>query len=150
MFRSLQNINGKNVDAMYKAKANAVVGMGVIKDYATGEFKFASASTANDVYFLTKDMQPVGIQTVYGEVSEYELQNIEAGEFALLVAGEKGEKFFTDQIDTGITTGSRIVVGTDGKFEKTTSVKSNMICADANAKDAGDHPGIIIEIVDWN
>lgn len=147
MFRGLQDILGENYDAMYKAKEAMVAGMGAVKDYATGEFKFPTAATAQDIYFVTKDMQPVGIQTVYGDVSEYDCQDIAAGEFGLLVAGKKGEKFFTDQIVDGIATGDRLVVGTDGKFAKGT--KSNMICADANAKDAGVHPGIIVEIVDW-
>ena len=150
MFRGLQDILGENYDAQYKAKADTVVGMGVGKDYATGEFKFPSSDTANDIYFVTKDMQPTGIQTVYGEVSEYELQNIKAGEYALLVSGKKGERFFTDQFESGIAVGNRVIVGTDGKFKAASSEKSNMICANANAKDAGSHSGIIIEIVDWN
>ena len=148
MFRGLQDILGENYDAQYKAKTDAVMGMGVVKDYATGEFKFPSAATAQDIYFVTKDAQPVGIQTVYGEISEYELQDIKAGEFALLVAGKKGEKFFTDQIADGISVGDRLVAGTDGKFAKGT--KSNMVCASVDIKDAGVHPGIIVEIVDWN
>lgn len=148
MFRGLQDILGENYDAMYKAKEAMVAGMGAVKDYATGEFKFPASATAQDIYFVTKDMQPIGIQTVYGDVSEYDCQDIKAGEFGLLVAGKKGEKFFTDQIADGITTGARVEVGTDGKFT-VASGKSNMICADADAKDAGVHPGIIIEIVDW-
>lgn len=148
MFRGLQDILGENYDAMYKAKVNMVAGMGVVKDYATGEFKFPSAATAQDVYFVTKDMQPVGIQTVYGDVSEYDCQNIKAGEFGLLVAGKKGEKFFTDQVTGTIATGARVKVGTDGKFV-TAASDSNMICADGSAKDAGTHAGIIVEIVDW-
>lgn len=147
MFRGLQDILGENYDAMYKAKEAMVAGMGAVKNYATGEFKFPASATAQDIYFVTKDMQPVGIQTVYGDVSEYDCQNIAAGEFGLLVAGKKGEKFFTDQIADGIAVGDRLAVGTDGKFTKGT--KSNMICAVADAKDAGVHPGIIIEIVDW-
>ncbi len=148
MFRGLQDILGENYDAMYKAKVDMVAGMGVVKNYATGEFEFPSSATAQDIYFVTKDMQPVGIQTVYGDVSEYDCQDISAGEFGLLVAGKKGEKFFTDQITGSIATGARVEVGTDGKFA-TASGDSNMICADGNAKDAGVHPGIIIEIVDW-
>lgn len=150
MFRGLQDILGENYDAQYKAKADTVVGMGVVKDYATGEFKFPTSDTANDIYFVTKDMQPTGIQTVYGEVSEYELQNIKAGEYALLVGGKKGERFFTDQIEPSISIGNRVIVGTNGKFKAASSEKSNMICVNADAKDAGSHPGIVIEIVDWN
>lgn len=148
MFRVLEDINAKNADAMYSAGSAMTIGMGVVKG-ANFEADFPSSATATDVFFVTKEIIPTGLDTLKGEISDYALEAIVAGEKVVLVKPIIGEIYWTDQIDVGITKDDYVVVGTDGKFEKATSTKSNLKVVSTDVKDAGTHAGIAIEVVDW-
>lgn len=150
MLRVLQSINGKNADAMYTADVAMVKGMGVVKG-TNNEVIFPATSTANNVFFVTKEMIPTGVNTLYGELSDYvdNFEKIAADEPVVLVTPLKGERYFTDQADT-VVVGDYLVVGVDGKFEKATTGKtSNLLVKNITYKDAGSHAGIVIEVVDW-
>lgn len=155
MFRNLQDINSKPINAMFKAGADMVMGQGVVKNLTTGEVEFPATATATDVFFVTKDAQPVGEQTIHADVSEYLLQNIAQGEGVLLVKGVVGERYWTDQVAivsgavSGISVGDRVIAGTNGKFVTATTEKSNLLVTSITTLDAGVHAGIVIEIVDW-
>lgn len=155
MFRNLQDINSKPINAMFKAGADMVMGQGVVKNLTTGEVEFPATATATDVFFVTKDAQPVGEQTIHADVSEYSLQNIAQGEGVLLVKGVVGGRYWTDQVAisngavSGIAVGNRVVVDTNGKFIAATTEKSNLLVTSITTLDAGVHVGIVIEIADW-
>ena len=155
MFRNLQDINSKPINAMFKAGADMVMGQGVVKNLTTGEVEYVSTAKAEDVFFVTKDAQPTGEQTIHADVSEYELQNIAQGEGVLLVKGVVGERYWTDQVAivsgavSGITVGNRVVADTNGKFIAATTEKSNLLVTSITTADAGVHAGIVIEIADW-
>ena len=148
MFRVLEDINAKNADAMYSAGSAMTIGMGVVKG-ANFEADFPSEATATDVFFVTKEIIPTGLDSLKGEISDYALEAIVAGEKVVLVKPIIGEIYWTDQIDSGIAKDNYVVVGTDGKFEKATSTKSNLKVVSTEVKDAGTHAGIAIEVVDW-
>lgn len=148
MFRVLEDINAKNADAMYSAGSAMTIGMGVVKG-ANFEADFPETATATDVFFVTKEIIPTGLDSLKGEISDYALEAIVAGEKVVLVKPIIGEIYWTDQIDVGIAKDNYVVVGTDGKFEKATSTKSNLKVVSTDVKDAGTHAGIAIEVVDW-
>ncbi len=149
MFRVLEDINAKNADAMYSAGSDMVIGMGVVKG-ANLEVDFPSSATATDVFFVTKEIIPTGLDSLKGEISDYALEAIKGGEKVVLVKPVIGEIYWTDQIDSGIAVDDYIVVGADGKFEKAASAaKSNLKVVSTDVKDAGTHAGIAIEVVDW-
>lgn len=149
MFRVLEDINAKNADAMHSAGSTMVIGMGVVKG-TNFEADFPSTATATDVFFVTKEIIPTGLDSLKGEISDYTLETIADGERVVLVKPVIGEIYWTDQIDEGIATNDYVVVGTDGKFEKaSTSAKSNLKVVSTEVKDAGTHAGIAIEVVDW-
>lgn len=149
MFRVLEDINAKNADAMHSAGSAMTIGMGVVKG-TNFEADFPSEATATDVFFVTKEIIPTGLDTLKGEISDYILETIVDGEKVVLVKPIIGEIYWTDQIDEGITAGDYVVVGTDGKFEKAaSSAKSNLKVVSTDIKDAGTHAGIAIEVVDW-
>jgi hypothetical protein len=149
MLRVLQSINGKNADAMYTADVAMVKGMGVVKG-ASNEVKFPASATAQNIFLVTKEMIPTGVNTLYGELSDYvdNFEKIVADEPVVLVTPFKGERYFTDQADT-VAVDDYLVVGTDGKFEKAASTTSNLLVKSITYKDAGSHAGIVFEVVDW-
>lgn len=150
MFRVLEDINAKNADAMHSAGEDMVIGMGVVKTTDL-EAKFPETTTATDVFFVTKEIIPTGLDSLKGEISDYQLETIKDGEAVVLVKPIIGELYWTDQIDSGLAVGDYLMVGVDGKFEKatTSTVKSNLKVFSTDVKDAGTHAGIAIEVVDW-
>lgn len=147
MFRNLENYVQKNYDATKTAKVDMVVGMGVVK--VGNEVNFPEAETAQDIFIVYKELVPTGLDSLRGEISEYELQNIKAGEYVKLNKPASGEQFWTDQYVDGVAVGDYVVVGTDGKFVKAATGTSNLKVFSTTIKDAGKHTGIAIEVVDW-
>lgn len=150
MFRVLEDINAKNADAMHSAGSDMTIGMGVVKG-ANFEADFPSAATATDVFFVTKEIIPTGLDSLKGEISDYALENIKAGEKVVLVKPIIGEIYWTNQVDNGLVVGDYVVAGVDGKFEKAeASVQSNLKITSTTIKDADAHDGVVIEVVDWD
>ena len=149
MFRVLEDINAKNADAMHTAGSEMTIGMGVVKG-ANLVADFPSTATATDVFFVTKEIIPTGMDSLKGDISDYCLEKIKTGENVVLVKPIIGEIYWTDQIDAGLTVGKYVVVGVDGKFEAAgASAKSNLKVVSTDIKDAGTHAGVAIEVVDW-
>jgi hypothetical protein len=148
MLRVLQSINAKNADAMYVAGEAMVKGMGVVKS-SDNEVILPNSATATDIFLVTKEMIPTGVNSLYGELSDYSdcFENIVEHEPVVLVKPIIGERYFTNQVDT-VAVGDYLVVGTDGKFEKAVSTTSNLKVTSVTYKDAGSHAGVVFEAVD--
>lgn len=148
MFRVLEDINEKNADAMHSAGSAMVMGMGAVKG-ANFEATFPSTATATDVFFVTKEIIPTGLDSLKGEISDYALETIADGDMVVLVKPIIGEVYWTDQTNGELSAGDYVVVGTDGKFKAAGSTKSNLKVFSTEIKDAGTHNGVAIEVVDW-
>lgn len=121
MLRKLQETTGKVYDAMRETTVDLVVGMGVVKDYATGKVGFPIAATDKGVFLVEKEKKATGIYAGAGELSDYEdiFMNIKVGEKVKLDSPVKAERYATDQIVLdGLVMGDYLAVGTNGKFEK--------------------------------
>ena len=126
MIRDMRRNGAQPKDTMHKAEVAMVTGMGVvIKDATT--VALPSAETASNVYVVTKERIPTGINTARVDMSDYDedFVNIKAGEFIGLERYTDGEKFATDQFKAedfgeGAVAGFAVSVGTDGKWQKAT------------------------------
>ena len=126
MIRDMRRNDAQPKDTMHKAEVAMVTGMGVvIKDATT--VALPSAETASNVYVVTKERIPTGINTARVDMSDYDedFVNIKAGEFIGLERYTDGEKFATDQFKAGdfgegAVAGFAVSVGVDGKWQKAT------------------------------
>ena len=126
MIRDMRRNGAQPKDTMHKAEVAMVTGMGVvIKDATT--VALPSAETASNIYVVTKERIPTGINTARVDMSDYDedFVNIKAGEFIGLERYTDGEKFATDQFkaeDFGesAVAGFAVSVGVDGKWQKAT------------------------------
>ena len=126
MIRDMRRNGAQPKDTMHKAEVAMVTGMGVvIKDTTT--VALPSVETASNVYVVTKERIPTGINTARVDMSDYDEDfiNIKAGEFIGLERYTDGEKFATDQFKAedfgeGAVAGFAVSVGVDGKWQKAT------------------------------
>ena len=126
MIRDMRRNGAQPKDTMHKAEVAMVTGMGVvIKDATT--VALPSVETASNVYVVTKERIPTGINTARIDMSDYDedFVNIKAGEFIGLERYTDGEKFATDQFKAedfgeGAVAGFAVSVGVDGKWQKAT------------------------------
>ena len=126
MIRDMRRNGAQPKDTMHKAEVAMVTGMGVvIKDATT--VALPSAETASNVYVVTKERIPTGINTARVDMSDCDedFVNIKAGEFIGLERYTDGEKFATDQFKAGdfgegAVAGFAVSVGVDGKWQKAT------------------------------
>ena len=126
MIRDMRRNGAQPKDTMHKAEVAMVTGMGVvIKDATT--VALPSVETASNVYVVTKERIPTGINTARVDMSDYDedFGNIKAGEFIGLERYTDGEKFATDQFKArdfgeGAVAGFAVSVGVDGKWQKAT------------------------------
>ena len=127
MIRDMRRNGAQPKDTMHKAEVAMVTGMGVvIKDATT--VALPSAETASNIYVVTKERIPTGINTARVDMSDYDedFVNIKAGEFIGLERYTDGEKFSTDQFKAedfgeGAVAGFAVSVGVDGKWKKATA-----------------------------
>ena len=126
MIRDMRRNGAQPKDTMHKAEVAMVTGMGVvIKDATT--VALPSVETASNIYVVTKERIPTGINTARVDMSDYDedFVNIKAGEFIGLERYTDGEKFATDQFKAGdfgegAVAGFAVSVGVDGKWQKAT------------------------------
>lgn len=127
MIRDMRRNDAQPKDTMHKAEVAMVTGMGVvIKDATT--VALPSAETASNVYVVTKERIPTGINAARQDMSDYDedFVNVKAGEFIGLERYTDGEKFATDQFKASDFTdeavaGFAVSVGADGKWQKSTA-----------------------------
>lgn len=131
MLRELQVTKDKPANSMYKAEADVVTGMAVVKADDAFTFKLPEADdTAADLFFVDKERVPSGWNTSRGDMSDYDedFVNVKKDEFAKLIAYYPGERFATDQIEeSSLVAGDRLAAGTDGKLKKATAATSKYI-----------------------
>lgn len=126
MIRDMRRNGAQPKDTMHKAEVAMVTGMGVvIKDATT--VALPSDETVSNVYVVTKERIPTGINAARIDMSDYDedFVNVKAGEFIGLERYTDGEKFATDQFkaedfNDGAVVGFAVSVGADGKWAKST------------------------------
>lgn len=149
MLRELQTTTGKVYDTMNTIADDAVVGMGVVKDYEkANEVKFPGTATDKGVFFVTKEKRTLGVNAGReGFMSDYddEFMNIKAGEGVKLVAPVKSERYATDQVAAAIDAGKYVELGTDGKWAEASGTTRFV---SRGTKKVDTHDLTVIEVVD--
>lgn len=156
MLRDIRTNGAKPADTTHKAGSEMKVGMAVIKNYAvTGKIvDFPTAETAENIYWVTKERVPTGINAARGDMSDYDSNFIDVAEdeFVKLEQYSEDDKFGTDQYVTtdfasGVNTGFVVSVGADGKVKKaSTGIKSKYVYTGLFI-DSG-HELVTIEVID--
>lgn len=125
MIRDMRRNGAQPKDTMHKAKVAMVTGMGVVIDGAT--VALPTAETATNLYFVTKERVPSGVNAARTDMSDYDedFTKIAKDEFVGLERYTDGEKFATDQFKAadftdGAVAGFAVSVGADGKIMKAT------------------------------
>lgn len=129
MLRQLQTVNAKCADALSTAGEALKVGMLVTKD-SDGEAVLLSADGSTDLFFVVKEKIPTGLNSIQGEISEYDnlFNDIADGERVVLIKPVEGEKYATDQfVDTKLIKGYPIHANTDGKIVRINSGTTSMV-----------------------
>ena len=121
MLRNLITNTGKIADATYTADVAMVRGMAVEK--SSGEAVLPTADTGEGLFFVDKEPIPTGLDTVRGEISDYDdaFEKIAAGDHVKLLKYYAGEEIATDQVTGTIAAGTYVVAGTDGKLKAATT-----------------------------
>ncbi len=153
MLRDFQINGAKHSDAMYKAEADMVTGMAVVKK-DTAEAKYVAVTSeevAADVFFVDRERIARGVNAARETVSDYDKDfvTIYADEYVTLNKYAPGERFGTDQYDTSaITADTAIdtrVAFKNGKVIAATS--ASMYVFKGLYNDAG-HMLAVIEVSD--
>ena len=130
-------VNDKSAVATYTADVAMVRGMGVKKSGT--EAILPTAATGEGIFFVTKEQIPTGLDTVRGELSDYDdvFEKIAVGEPVVLVKYGAGEEFATDQVTGTIADGTYAIVGTDGKLVAATTGQIAYVVSKGAYDDAG-------------
>ena len=151
MLRELQVTMNKPANSMYKSGEDKIVtGMAVIKDESNKTFKFASAETAADLFFVDKERIPTGINAARGDMSDYDedFTVLKENEFGKLIAYYVGERFATDQyVESDLEVGVRVTTNTEGKLIKATGTNVSKYVFKGFYDDNG-HKLAIVEVSD--
>lgn len=126
MIRDMRRNGSQPKDTMHKAEVAMITGMGVVIKNST-TVALPSAETATNIYFVTKERIPTGVNAARKDMSDYDedFVKIKAGEFVGLERYTDGEKLATDQFvaadfgDDAIA-GFAVSIGTDGLLKKAT------------------------------
>ena len=147
MLRNLITNTGKIADATYTADVAMVRGMAVQK--SSGEAVLPTAVTGEGLFFVDKEPIPTGLDTVRGEISDYDdaFEKIAIGDHVKLLKYYAGEEIATDQVTGTIASGTYVVAGTDGKLKA--AVTGNVAYAvSRGAYDDNGHALTAIEFVE--
>lgn len=137
MIRDMRRNGAQPKDTMRKAAVNMITGMGVVKT-ADMTVNFPTSETASNIYVVTKERIPSGLNTSRTDMSDYDedFVNIGVGEYVGLERYTDGEKFATDQFKADdfsedAEKGIAVSVGTDGLWMKA-SIESKYIYDDVH------------------
>lgn len=149
MIRQLQNVVGKNADAMFMTHKKIKFGAIVEKDHASKKTKDPAANSKN-FFFAVKERIATGIDAARTEISDYDpiFEDIQAGEGVVLITPLKGERYATDLVTnpSGLTKGKKLKVKTDGTFELDSAGSDAVAIYDGEYMDAG-HKLYIVEMI---
>lgn len=146
MLRNLM-ASDKVAIATYAADVDMVRGMGVQK---SGENAILpSVATGEGIFFVTKEQIPTGLDSIRGEISDYDdiFEKITAGEKVVLVKYAIGEIFADDQVTGTIADGTYAIVDTDGKIKAATTGNVAYLVSRGSYDDAG-HALTAFEVVE--
>jgi hypothetical protein len=146
MLRNLM-ASDKVAIATYTADVAMVRGMGVQKSGT--EAVLPTVATGEGIFFVTKEQVPTGIDTLRGEISDYDdiFEKIAVGEPVVLVKYAVGEVFADDQVTGTIADGTYAIVGTDGKIKAATTGDVAYLISRGAYDDAG-HALTAFEVVE--
>ena len=110
MLREMQAIGNKHAPTMYKAEAAMKTGMLVTIKDADGVVSLPTTATSKDLYWVTKERIPTGLNAARTEFSDYETEfnEIAVGEFVKLIPMQFGERYATDQFAEGLAVGDAV------------------------------------------
>jgi len=130
-------VNNSVAVATYTADVAMVRGMGVQKSGT--EAVLPTAATGEGIFFVTKEQIPTGIDTVRGEISDYDdvFEKIAVDEPVVLIKHGIGEVRATDQVTGTPADGTYLVVGTDGKLKAATTGQVAYVISRGAYDDAG-------------
>ena len=119
MLRELRVNCAEAPAASFKAATELKTGMGVVKNYGTGELALPSADTDSGIFLVQKQPIPTGINTAFENFSDYEeeFNTVKEGEFCVAYHYLADSAFATDQYDSALTDAGYVTVGTDGKWK---------------------------------
>ena len=151
MIRDMRRNGAQPKDTMHKAEVDMVTGMGVVIKNAT-TVSLPSAETASNIYVVTKERVPSGVNAARTDMSDYDpdFVNIAASEFVGLERYTDGEKFAVDQFKASdfadsVTPGFAVSVGTDGLWAKAASTVNSKYIFDGFHNDNG-HKLVMIRV----
>ena len=146
MLRNLM-ASDKVAIATYTADVAMVRGMGVQKSGT--EAVLPTAATGEGIFFVTKEQVPTGLDTLRGEISDYDdiFEKIAVGEPVVLVKYAVGEVFADNQVTGTIADGTYAVIGTDGKIKAATTGDVAYLISRGAYDDAG-HALTAFEVVE--
>lgn len=151
MIRDMRRNGAQPKDTMHKADVAMVTGMGVVIKNAT-TVAFPTAETASNIYVVTKERIPTGINAARIDMSDYDddFVKIAKDEFVGLERYTDGEKFATDQFKASDFTdeavaGFAVSVGSDGKWVKAASTVNSKYVFDGFHNDNG-HKLVMIRV----
>ena len=120
MYRRLQEVTGKNYNALYSAKTDLTYGAFVEQDHKDKKVKLATAGSKN-VFLVSKERVIDGKESVDMQRSDYDplFENIKADEMVVLETLIRGEVYAVDQIvHAGLQANDKLKVNAQGKLEK--------------------------------
>lgn len=122
MLRELQAITpGKHAPTTYKAAEDMKAGMLVTLNDVDGTAEIPADETITDLYWVTKERIPTGLNAARADISDYdeEFINIKEGELVKVVPIYTAERYATDQFDEALAVGDK-VTAVAGKATKAT------------------------------
>lgn len=150
MLRDFQANYGKVKNTMFKAADAMVTGMAVVKNHVNNTVAFPAAATADNLFLVTKERVPTGINAGRGDMSDYDDNFVKITEDEFVGLEQyvtQGERFGTDQyVKDGLAVGDVVMAGTDGKFVKATAGMESTYVYVGEFDDVG-HTLAIIEVL---
>lgn len=110
MLRELQALTGKHAPATYKAAADMKTGMLVTLNDTDRTVELPSSATATNLYWVTKERIPTGLNAARTNFSDYEDEfvTVSAGDLVTVVPIYAFERYATDQYDDDLAIGDAV------------------------------------------
>lgn len=146
MLRELQALTDKHAPTMYKAAEDMKAGMLVAVNETAGTVDLPASETTTDLYWVTKERIPTGVNAARVDFSDYEDEfiNIKKGEFCKVIPIYTFERYASDQFGPGVSVGD-MVASVKGVITKTT--KAACLKCVGKIQDNG-HELVVIKKVD--
>lgn len=124
MLRDLQNVIGRNVDAMYVAGVKHKYGQ-LVEKTSNFKTKHPTAGAVKNIHFVTKPRVIYGDYKTERPDTDPLFENIEIGEKVVLRTPIAGEVFGLDNITGTVVENDYVKVTADGNLEKDASLSDS-------------------------